>query len=144
MPITFDGTQYNLSLAPNHRSIPSRYVIWPRAGGLPVETHLAIALGREAIGQGYSALFIHAMAVVTSLVRAHLDGKLEQRVEQLANPKLLILGAFGYLSFEPAAGHLLFQLIRRRYERGSLVIMSNRAVGDSGAVLGHIAQVHRG
>ena len=43
---------------------------------------------------------------------------------------------FGYLPFEPAAAHLLFQLVSRRYERGSILITSNRAVGDWGTVLG--------
>ena len=43
---------------------------------------------------------------------------------------------FGYLPFEPAAAHLLFQLVSRRYERGSILITSNRSVGDWGTVLG--------
>ena len=42
----------------------------------------------------------------------------------------------GYLPFEPAAAHLLFQLVSRRYEHGSVLITSNRAVGDWGTVLG--------
>jgi DNA replication protein DnaC len=98
------------------------------------KTHLAIALGREAIRHGYSVLFIPAL--VTRLVRGHAEGKLEQRLAQLAKPKLLIMDEFGYLPFEPAAAHLLFQLISRRYERGSILITSNRAVGDWGTVLG--------
>jgi DNA replication protein DnaC len=100
------------------------------------KTHLAIALGREAIRHGYSVLFTPATALVTTLVRGHAEGKLEQRLAQLAKPKLLILDEFGYLPFEPAAAHLLFQLISRRYERGSILITSNRAVGDWGTVLG--------
>jgi hypothetical protein len=43
---------------------------------------------------------------------------------------------FGYLPFEPAAAHVLFQLVSRRYERGSIPITSNRASGDWGTVLG--------
>ncbi len=100
------------------------------------KTHLAIALGREAIRHGYSVLFAPATALVTTLVREHAEGKLEQRLAQLAKPKLLIVDEFGYLPFEPAAAHLLFQLVSRRYERGSILITSNRAVGDWGTVLG--------
>ena len=100
------------------------------------KTHLAIALGREAIRQGYSVLFTPATALVTTLVRGHPEGRLEQRLAQLARPKLLIMDEFGYLPFEPAAAHLLFQLVSRRYERGSILITSNRAVGDWGTVLG--------
>ena len=100
------------------------------------KSHLAIALGREAIRHGYSVLFIPATALVTTLVRGHSDGRLEQTLAQLSKPKLLIMDEFGYLPFEPAAAHLLFQLVSRRYERGSIMITSNRAVGDWGAVLG--------
>ena len=88
------------------------------------KSHLAIALGREAIRHGYSVLF----TPVTTLVRGHAEGRPEQRLAQLAKPKLLIMVEFGHLPFEPAAAHLLFQLVSRRYERGSILIISNRAV----------------
>ena len=100
------------------------------------KTHLAIALGREAIRQGYSTLFTPATALVTMLVKAHEAGRLEQQLAQLSKPKLLVIDEFGYLPFEPAAAHLLFQLVSRRYERGSILVTSNRAVGDWGTVLG--------
>lgn len=100
------------------------------------KSHLAIALGREAIRLGYSVLFTSATSLMTTLVRGHSEGKLEHRLAQLAKPKLLIVDEFGYLPFEPIAAHLLFQLVSRRYERGSMLITSNRAVGDWGTVLG--------
>jgi DNA replication protein DnaC len=107
-----------------------------RSCSLGGKSHLAIALGREAICHGYSVLFTSATALVTMLVRGHAEGKLEQQLAQLAKPKLLIMDEFGYLPFEPAAAHLLFQLISRRYEKGSILITSNRTVGDWGTVLG--------
>jgi len=42
----------------------------------------------------------------------------------------------GYLPFEPNAAHLFFQLVSRRYERGSMLITSNRAVSEWGTVFG--------
>ena len=69
-------------------------------------------------------------------MKGHSEGKLEQRLSQLSKPRLLILDEFGYLPFEPAAAHLLFQLVSRRYERGSMLITSNRVVSDWGTVLG--------
>jgi DNA replication protein DnaC len=95
-----------------------------------------LSIRAEAIRHGYSVLFTPATALVTAPVRGHAEGKLEQRLAQLAKPKLLIMDEFGDLPFEPAAAHLLFQLVSRRYERGSILITSNRAVGDWGAVLG--------
>ena len=96
------------------------------------KSHLAIALGREAIRHGYSVLFTSATALVTTLVKGHSEGRLEQRLSQLSKPRLLILDEFGYLLFELVAAHLLFQLVSRRYERGSILITSNRVVSDWG------------
>ena len=51
-------------------------------------------------------------------------------------PKLLIVDELGYLPFDPNAAHLFFQLVSRRYERGSMLITSNRSVGEWGTVFG--------
>jgi len=100
------------------------------------KTHLAVALGKEAIRCGYSTNFTTAAALMTSLSKAHLDGRLDERLTHFAKPKLLIIDEIGYLPFEPNAAHLFFQLVSRRYERGSLLLTSNRAVGEWGAVFG--------
>ena len=100
------------------------------------KTHLAIALGREAIRQRYSALFTTAQALMAALVKAHSEGGLEERLSFYAKPKLLIIDELGYLPFEAHAAHLFFQLVSRRYERGSILITSNRAVGECGEVFG--------
>lgn len=98
------------------------------------KTHLAIALGRAAIREGYSVLFVTAPALVAALAKAHAEGRLEERLGFFAKPKLLIVDELGYLPFEPNAAHLFFQLVSRRYERGSMLITSNRSVGEWGSV----------
>ena len=100
------------------------------------KSHLSIALGREAIRQGYSVLFSTAQAVMASLVKAHTDGSLEDRLAFYAKPKLLVVDELGYLPFERHAAHLFFQLVSRRYERGSIMVTSNRPVGEWGEVFG--------
>jgi DNA replication protein DnaC len=100
------------------------------------KTHLAVAIGREAIIAGYSVLFTPATALVAQLAKAHADGRLEERLTHYAKPKLLIIDELGYLPFEPDAAHLFFQLVSRRYERGAMMVTSNRAVGEWGTVLG--------
>jgi len=100
------------------------------------KTHLAIALGRAAIRAGYSVLFVTAPALVAALAKAHVEGRLEERLGFYAKPKLLIIDELGYLPFEPNAAHLFFQLVSRRYERGSLLLTSNRPVGEWGTVFG--------
>lgn len=99
------------------------------------KTHLAIAFGRAAIREGYSVLFVTAPALVASLAKAHAENRLEERLGFLAKPKLLIVDELGYLPFEANAAHLFFQLVSRRYERGSMLITSNRSVGEWGSVL---------
>ena len=99
-------------------------------------THLAFALGRAAIRYGYSVLFVTAPALVAALAKAHAEGRLEERLGFFAKPKLLIIDELGYLPFETNAAHLFFQLISRRYERGSVLITSNRSVGEWGSVFG--------
>ena len=100
------------------------------------KTHLAVAIGRQAILAGYSVLFVPAPTVVAQLAKAHGEGRLEDRLLHFSKPKLLIIDELGYLPFEPNAAHLFFQLVSRRYEGGSMLITSNRAVGEWGTVFG--------
>ena len=81
-------------------------------------------------------LFVTAPALVAALVKAHGEGRLEEKLGFFAKPKLLIVDELGYLPFEPNAAHLFFQLVSRRYERGSLLLTSNRSVGEWGSVFG--------
>jgi DNA replication protein DnaC len=100
------------------------------------KTHLAVAIGREAIVAGYTVLFTPATALVAQLAKAHAEGRLEERLTHYAKPKLLIVDELGYLPFEPNAAHLFFQLVSRRYERGAMLVTSNRAVSEWGSVFG--------
>lgn len=100
------------------------------------KTHLAVALGREAILRGYSTMFTTATSLVASLSAAHASGKLDERLSFYTKPKLLIVDELGYLPLETNAAHLFFQLISKRYERGSVLITSNRSVSEWGTVFG--------
>ena len=73
---------------------------------------------------------------MAGLTKAHADGRLEEKLVQLSKPKLLIIDELGYLLPEPAAAHLFFQLVSRRYERANVLITSNRPVGEWGQVFG--------
>jgi len=100
------------------------------------KTHLAVTIGREAIVAGYSVLFSPATTLVAQLAKAHADGQLDERLLHYTKPKLLIVDELGYLPFEPDAAHLFFQLVSRRYEKGAMLVTSNRAVGEWGSVFG--------
>jgi DNA replication protein DnaC len=96
------------------------------------KTHLAVAIGRQAILAGYTVLFVPAPTLVAQLAKAHGEGRLEDRLTHFGKFKLLIVDELGYLPFEPNAAHLFFQLVSRRYERGSMLITSNRSIGEWG------------
>jgi DNA replication protein DnaC len=100
------------------------------------KTHLAVSLGREAIRHNYSVQFVTAATLVSALAKAHGDGRLDEQLTIYARPKLLIIDELGYLPFEPDAAHLFFQLVSRRYERGSMLVTSNRSVVEWGSVFG--------
>ena len=107
-----------------------------KSAWLSVHDHLAVALGRAGILAGYTVLFVQATALVAALARAHSEGRLEDKLGQFTKPRLLIVDELGYLPFETDAAHLFFQLVSRRYERGSILITSNRAIGEWGTVFG--------
>ncbi len=100
------------------------------------KTHLAIALGREAIQSGYSVLFTTAVSLVAVLAKAQGEARLEERLSQYAKPKLLIVDELGYLPLEKNAAHLFFQLVSRRYGRGAMLLTTNRSVEEWGEVFG--------
>jgi DNA replication protein DnaC len=100
------------------------------------KTHLAIGLGRAIVEAGHSVLFESATALLGSLARAEADGKLDDRLRFYAKPKLLVLDELGYLPFEKRSAHLFFQLVARRYEKGSMLITTNQLVTQWGAVFG--------
>lgn len=100
------------------------------------KTHLAIALGREAILAGYSVQFTTAMALVAGLTKAHGERRLDEKLLGFTKAKLLIVDELGYLPLEPDAAHLFFQLVSRRYETGAMLITSNRSVAEWGGVFG--------
>lgn len=99
------------------------------------KTHLAIGLGRKAIELGYSCRFIHAADLVHQLGKAAQHGALDEALSLFARPHLLIVDELGYLPLERQAGHLVFHLVRKRYERGSLMLTSNQPIGAWGEML---------
>jgi DNA replication protein DnaC len=100
------------------------------------KTHLAVALGRAAVEAGHSVLFTSATALLAALARAESDGQLSDKITFYAKPRLLVIDELGYLPFEKRSAHLFFQLVARRYERGSMLITTNQLIGQWGAVFG--------
>lgn len=91
------------------------------------KTHLATALGYAACQQGISVLFATAIDVVNTLSAAQLKGTLKAELRRYTTPALLVLDEVGYLPIDQHGADLLFQVISARYERGSIVLTTNKA-----------------
>jgi DNA replication protein DnaC len=98
------------------------------------KTHLAIGLGVKAVEAGYSVLFLSLEGLITRLVRAKHENRLERALQQLVSPKVLILDELGYLPLSREEASLFFRLVVRRYERASLIVTSNKGFVDWGEV----------
>ena len=91
------------------------------------KTHLATALGYAACQQGMSVLFANAIDVINTLSEAQTKGSLKSELRKYTTPSLLILDEVGYLPIDQRGADLLFQVISARYERGSIVLTTNKA-----------------
>src|ERR1700722_6030642 len=100
------------------------------------KSHLAIALGVEAVRAGRSVYFSPLADIIDSLARAERGGRLRERIRFLCRSSLLIIDEIGYLSVGAGAGNLFFQLVNARYERGAMVLTSNRGFAEWGKVFG--------
>ena len=89
------------------------------------KTHLAIALGMACCQHDYRVRFVTAAELVTLLVEAQQQGRLQRKLAQLARVDVVILDELGYVPFDKAGADLLFGFISQRYERRSLVVTTN-------------------
>jgi IstB-like ATP binding protein len=70
-------------------------------------------------------------------VDAEREGSLRERLRFLCRPQLLIVDEIGYLPVVPGGGNLFFQLVNARYERGAMILTSNRGFAEWGELFGH-------
>ena len=100
------------------------------------KSHLALALGVEAVKAGRSVYFATLAEIIGSLAKAEREGTLRERIRFLCRPALLIVDEIGYLPVIAGGGNLFFQLVNARYERGAMILTSNRGFAEWGDVFG--------
>ncbi len=100
------------------------------------KTHLAVALGMEAVANGHNVYFITVPELLDELARDAQENRLGERLVKLRVPTLLILDEMGYLPLDQVATSFLFQLVSKRYTRGSIIVTSNKSYSEWGAVFG--------
>ena len=100
------------------------------------KSHLATALGVEAVKAGRSVYFCTLADLLAQLARAEREGRLQERLLFFRRASLLIVDEIGYLPVVSGGGNLFFQLVNARYERGAMILTSNRGFAEWGDVFG--------
>jgi DNA replication protein DnaC len=91
------------------------------------KTHLAQALAHEACRRGHKVLFVNTYKMLQRISGGRADGTLERRFQSYLKPDLLVLDDFGLKPLVPPGPEDLYDIINERYERGSILLTSNRA-----------------
>jgi DNA replication protein DnaC len=90
------------------------------------KTHLAIALAHHGCHAGHSVLFTTAIEMVNSLTAAQAEHRLDRELRRYLKPDILLVDELGYLPIDRYGADLLFQVVSARYERGSIILTTNR------------------
>jgi DNA replication protein DnaC len=96
------------------------------------KTHLAVALGMKAVEAGHRVLFLTLESLLSRLMRAKWENRLDRQLQLLVYPKVLILDEMGYLPMSREEASLFFRLLCRRYEKASIIVTSNKSFVDWG------------
>jgi len=100
------------------------------------KSHLATALAVEAVKAGRGVVFSTLADLIASLAKAEREGALRERIRYLSRAALLVVDEIGYLPVVPGGGNLFFQLVNARYEKGAMILTSNRGFAEWGEVFG--------
>jgi len=109
----------------NHENI---LMIGPPGVG---KTHLAVALGIEAIHKGFSVLYRSIFDIATDIAKYQ-----NQLIGDYIKPDLLIIDELGMKNLNLTANEIMLEIIHRRYQRTSTIIATNRPIEDWGKIFG--------
>lgn len=94
------------------------------------KSHIAQALGHRACMAGFTVLYVPAHQMLQQLRASRADDSFDRRLLRFIAPDLLIVDDVGLRPLKPDEPHDLYEVIRQRYERGSMILTSNRAIEE--------------
>lgn len=100
------------------------------------KTHIAVALAVAACRAGYTVSFTTLDDMARQLKAADAIGRLASKLRTYLRPHVLVLDEVGYLPLGREEANLVFQMISKRYEKGAIVLTSNKAFSEWGSVFG--------
>lgn len=92
------------------------------------KTHLSVALALKALSQGRTVLFTSVWDMINTLQQSRADYSYQKKIQAYLKPDLLVLDELGYRSMAESTVEDFFEIVSRRYEKGSIIITSNRPV----------------
>ena len=100
------------------------------------KTHLAIGFGLEALAKGYQVLFMTSDELGEQCQKAAKKGSMNYLINRLCKPDLIILDEVGYFAFDELTANVFFQVVSKRYEKGAMIITSNKSYLEWGKTFG--------
>ncbi len=100
------------------------------------KTHLLSALVYKACSEGYTAYFMSAQEILEELLKAKKQSRLKRKLKSFCKPHLLAIDEIGYESFTREESTLFFNLVAARYEKGSIILTTNKSFGQWGELMG--------
>lgn len=100
------------------------------------KSHLATALGVAAVKAGRSVYRTTLAKLIAALSQAEREGRLGEKIRFYSRAALLIVDEIGYLPITSGGANLFFQLVNARYEKGAMILTSNRGFAEWGEVFG--------
>jgi DNA replication protein DnaC len=101
------------------------------------KTHIAVALAREAIAHGATAYFVTMQRLIDYLAEGPEPAS--AKIRGLLRPKVLVIDEVGYLPLGRETANWFFELVARRYEKGSIILTSNKSYGEWGSIFPEVA-----
>lgn len=98
------------------------------------KTHLAISIGIKATQAMKRVLFYTAEKLTEELASAEVSGQLNKKLDLLSRVDLLIIDELGYLTLSKQTSKLFFQMVSKRYEKGSIIVTSNKPFEEWGEI----------
>lgn len=100
------------------------------------KSHLASALGVAAVKAGKSVYRSTLAELIEAMSKAEREGRLADKIRFYARTALLIVDEIGYLPISTGGANLFFQLVNARYEKGAMILTSNRGFAEWADVFG--------
>jgi len=103
------------------------------------KTHILYALCYQACMNGLTAYHVTGQELMEKLKKAKNQNRLLRKIRALCKPKILAVDEVGYQNLTKEESSMFFQLVAERYEKGTMIITTNKTFGQWGELMGENA-----